>query len=144
MKKNSITKIFIPLILGTIVGLIIMGSMNYGELVKPDFAPPKIIFPIVWSILYLLMGITYYLIYEEKNQKLFIIQLIFNLLWPIIFFSFHQYVGAFIWILILLILVKIMIHSVFKENKFAAYLQFPYLLWLVFATILNYSIMILN
>lgn len=114
----------------------------------PDFTPPRILFPIVWSILYILMGISRYLIDNKNNNtsaiKIYRIQLIINLLWPILFFSFKLFFFSFIWIILLIILVIIMIIKFFKLSKTSALLQILYLLWIIFASILNFAIYQIN
>lgn len=148
--KKLIISILIPLLLGTLVGIITSLQGNYNELIQPSFAPPKILFPIVWSILYILMGISSYIILASNDKDsddaliIYIIQLILNLLWSFIFFTFKFYLFAFIWIIILIILVVIMIIKFYRINKLAGLIQIPYLLWLIFASILNFSIYILN
>ena len=146
MKKINI---FIPLILGSIVGLLLMNSFDfYQTLERPFFAPPNWIFPVVWTVLYLLMGISYYIVSnKEKNQlvkQIYNLQLFFNLLWPIIFFIFEQLLLSSIWIVCLDVLIIVMIYLFNKIAKTASYLQIPYLLWTLFATVLNISIFILN
>lgn len=149
--KPLLLSILIPVGLGFLVGLLTKDSMNvYSSLVKPDLAPPGVLFAIVWTILYILMGISSYLVYTSdspyKNDALraYIVQLVVNLIWPIIFFIAENYFISLIWIILLLVLIIIMIKAFLKVDKFAAYLQIPYLLWVVFATYLNYSIFILN
>lgn len=145
--KNFI-RLFLPIILGSIVGVIINGFIDYNELIKPPFAPPKILFPIAWSIIYLLMGIAYYLYRKHYNDKKTIIiyyaQLIMNLLWSIIFFIFKLRLLSVIWILILDILVIILIKKYLSTNKTSAYLMIIYIIWILFATYLNIGIYILN
>lgn len=125
--------ILIPLVLGTIVGLLTSTNSNIDSIIPPW------IFPVVWTILYTLMGISSYLIYEETNEipKIYIYQLIANLLWPFVFFKFKLFTLAFIWILLLILLVIIMIKDFLSKNKLAGYLQIPYLIWLIIAAILN-------
>lgn len=141
--------ILIPLIFGGIVGLIISGSMNYDELAKPPFSPPSIVFPIVWSILYVLMGISYGIL-ESNNQVdrcvnfVYYSQLIVNLLWPIAFFVFEWRLFAFVWILLLDVLAFIMALVFYGNNKLAGLLQIPYLVWLLFASYLNLGVYLLN
>ena len=136
-KKLSIF-ILIPLILGTIVGLLTTLNSNIDSIL------PSWIFPLVWTILYTLMGISSYLIYEETNQisKIYISQLTVNLLWSFIFFKFKLFILAFIWILLLILLVIIMIREFLSKNKLAGYLQIPYLIWLIIAAILNFMFII--
>ena len=148
--KRLIISILIPVLLGTFVGFITGSSSSYNEFVKPSFSPPGIIFPIVWTILYTLMGISSYLVIESDNYDkeeaiiIYIIQLIVNLIWSFIFFSFKLYLLSFIWIILLIALVILMIIKFYSINKVSSYLQIPYLLWLVFASILNFSIFLLN
>ena len=148
--KKLIIRILIPLVLGTLVGLITGANGGYNSFIKPDFAPPAVLFPIVWSILYILMGISSYIIdnsndgKKEKAMNSYYAQLIINLLWSFIFFSFKMYLFAFIWIILLILAVVIMIKRFYDINKLSGLLQIPYLLWLIFASILNFSIYLLN
>ena len=125
--------ILVPLLLGTVVGLITVPGSNIDSILPPW------IFPVVWTILYILMGISSYIIYEKTNNipRIYIIQLLVNLFWSFVFFIFKQQIGAFILILILIILVTIMIKDFLKESKLAGYLQVPYLIWLCIAAVLN-------
>lgn len=147
MKKFTI---FIPLILGGIVGFLLKDSYSFYEtIILPPFAPPAWLFPIVWSILYLVMGISHYMIKKDNNNDLEVntiynTQLFINLMWPIIFFIFEQLLLSSIWIICLETVLLVLIYRYLKINKLAAYLQIPYLLWSSFATILNISIYILN
>lgn len=115
-------------------------------LVKPLLFPPKILFPIVWTILYFLMSISLYLSskYNKNLYKVYGIQLILNSLWSPLFFMFKTYLFSTIELLILIIFVAIMIEEMKQENKLSAYLQIPYFIWLLFALYLNVSIYILN
>ncbi len=147
--KIYLKNILIPLILGTIIGLITSKTMNYNELIKPVLAPPGFIFPIVWTILYILMGISYAILkINGRDNKIikstYILQLTFNLIWPIIFFTFNWRGVALIWIILLLFFVINMIYQFYKEEKIAGLLQIPYLLWVSFATYLNLFFFILN
>lgn len=139
----------LPIIGGAIVGLITSGYMDYQDIVKPLFSPPGIVFPIVWTILYILMGISYFLATKdnEDNKELdqiYLLQLFVNFIWPIIFFALGMYFTAFLWIVLLIILVIVMIKELLKANKISGYLQIPYLIWLLFATYLNLGITLLN
>lgn len=147
--KIYLKNILIPLILGTIIGLITSKTMNYNELIKPVLAPPGFIFPIVWTILYILMGISYAILKingrdNKISKSTYILQLTFNLIWPIIFFTFNWRGVALIWIILLLFFVINMIYQFYKEEKIAGLLQIPYLLWVSFATYLNLFFFILN
>ena len=139
----------LPIVGGALVGLIISGYMNYGNMVKPPLSPPSYIFPIVWTILYILMGISYFIATKDKENdkdlnQIYILQLLVNFFWPIIFFVLKMYFTAFFWIILLLILVIIMIKELLKNNKISGCLQIPYFIWLLFATYLNIGIFLLN
>lgn len=141
-------RIFLPIILGSIVGFLINGFIDYTELAKPPLAPPKILFLIVWSIIYLLMGIAYYLyrkFYNDEDvKKIYYAQLIINLLWSVIFFIFKLRLLSVAWILMLDMLVIILTKKYFETKKVSAYLMILYIIWLLFATYLNIGICILN
>ncbi len=148
-KKVWIKSILIPVILGGIVGLIISRFMDYNTLNKPPLSPPGFIFGIVWTILYILMGISYGILdtknlIDEKINKIYYLQLIVNLIWPILFFVFKWRLFSAIWIILLVILVIKMIIDFYRKNKLSAYLQIPYLLWTIFATYLNIGVYLLN
>lgn len=141
--------ILIPVIVGGIVGLIISGSIDYNSLQKPFLAPPSILFPIIWTILYILMGISYGILEDKslidsKTKIIYYLQLFVNALWPIAFFVLKWRLFAFIWIILLDILVIVMIIDFYKKNRIAGLLQIPYLLWILFASYLNLSIYLLN
>ena len=143
--KKFIISLAIPLIVGTIVGLIIMPFMDYKTLEQPPLSPPSIVFPIVWTILYLLMGVSAYLInVKEKVPTIYYLQLGVNALWPIAFFALKLRLFAFIWLILLIILVIDMIITFAKISKKAAYIQIPYLIWCIFASYLNLGIYLLN
>ncbi len=156
MKQNTkllIKSIALPILVGLISGLLTRNAMqDFQVLVKPPLAPPGWLFPVVWIILYTLMGISAYLIQtssadeEMKSDALMIYryQLMVNFLWPIFFFSFGWYLVAFAWLLLLWGLVIVMIWNFSKISKTAAYLNIPYLIWLTFAAYLNGAIWWLN
>lgn len=151
--KSYVIGIIIPLAVGLFSAYLTRDSMNlYETIVQPDLAPPAILFPIVWTILYILMGIGSVIIYnsdadaKDKNQALFIygLQLVFNFFWSIFFFNQRVFLFSFIWLIILWLLIVAMIVSFRKINKTAAWLQIPYLLWVTFAGYLNLMIYLLN
>ena len=140
----------VTFLVGGFFSFFTMNNMDtFKELAKP-IDVPAVVFPIVWSILYLLMSISYYIVsnsnstYKDEAKTAYILQLIINSLWSLIFFGFEAYLLAFIWIIILLISVIIMIIYFYKVSKFAAYLQIPYILWIIFAGYLNLGIYFLN
>ena len=122
----------------------------YQSLVKPELAPPPIVFPIVWTILYILMGISAALVYQSEAQErdralvLYGAQLIVNFFWSILFFGAQARLLAFFWLLLLVWLVVSMVVEFWRSNRVAGILQIPYLVWLFFAGYLNLSIYLLN
>lgn len=148
--KKLILIIIVTFIVGSFFSIFTMNNMDtFKELNKP-IEVPGILFPIVWSILYLLMSISYYIVSSKNDEDKkeaevsYVIQLIINSLWSLIFFGFEAYLFAFIWLLLLLISIIVMIIRFYKVDKTAAYLQIPYLLWVIFAGYLNISIYFLN
>ena len=148
-KAHLIIAIFIPLAVG-ILSSLLSGSMAYSAFNKPSFSPPSYLFPIVWTVLYILMGISSYIIYSsnspDKRKALttYAIQLFFNFFWSILFFGLSQYLLAFVWLILLIILIIVMIYQFYQIQPVAAYLQIPYLLWCLFAAYLNFTIYMLN
>ena len=123
--------------------------MNYNDLMKPTLSPPGIVFPIAWTIIYLLSGISYTFLKEKgevpkETKQLYYGQLLFNYLWTFIFFVFQLRLLSVLWIIILDVLVICMICQFYKQNKISEILLIPYILWLFFATYLNISIYFLN
>jgi len=144
-----IKSILIPVIVGGVVGLIISRFIDYNSLQKPFLAPPSIVFPIVWTILYILMGISYGRLKskeltDEKTNIIYYVQLGINALWSIFFFVFKWRLFSFFWIILLDIAVLLMIINFYKKDKIAGLLQIPYLLWSLFATYLNLGVYLLN
>ena len=149
MKKviKNIIIVIAPLIGGFLSSLLV-NFKNYNIINKPMFSPPKIAFPIVWSILYLLFGISFYLANKDFDDKKItstaIINLILNYSWTFIFFKLKMYIiSAIELVLIILSTIKFII-ELYKENKTAAFLQLPYLVWLLVALYLNIVVIILN
>lgn len=153
--RTLLIGILIPLAIGILAGLLTMGGMEqFASLNKPPLAPPAWLFPVAWTILYTLMGISSYLIYNSeskegediKSQALttYGYQLLVNFLWPVFFFNFQWYLFSFFWLAFLWILVAKMILEFGKINPLAALLNIPYLLWLSFAGYLNLGIWLLN
>lgn len=147
--KTYFKAILIPVLVGGIVGFLISGSIDYNSLEKPFLSPPSITFPIVWTILYILMGISYAILesnslVNSKINSIYYLQLFFIALWPIAFFLLKWRLFAFIWIIILAVLIIIMIARFYEKQKTAAWLQVPYLLWTLFATYLNFGVYLLN
>lgn len=121
----------------------------YPDLIKPSFNPPSWLFAPVWTILFILMGISLYLVWNSKmNNKtaiiIFAIQLILNILWSILFFGLHFPLYAFIEIIVLWIFILLTIIKFYSISPTAAYLLIPYILWVSFAAILNFFLWRLN
>ena len=121
------------------------------SIIQPPLSPPAILFPIVWGILYALMGFSAARIYlsapsaeRSRGINLFITQLVINFFWSLIFFNAQAFGFAFIWLLLLWFLVLLMILTFRKTDPLAAYLQIPYLIWLTFAAYLNAAVWYLN
>ncbi len=141
--------ILFPVVLGGIVGLVLSRCMDYASLQKPFLAPPGFVFPIVWTILYVLMGVSYGRLKtkeltEEKVNFIYYTQLLINALWSIFFFCFQWRLFSFFWLLLLIAFVVWMIIEFFQREKGAGLLQIPYLLWILFAAYLNLSFYLLN
>ena len=128
------------------------GTKIFRETVQqPPLSPPAILFPIVWAILYALMGISAARVSlspdsptRQRGLNLFIIQLVINFFWSLIFFNAQAYGFAFLWLILLWFLVLWMIISFRRVDQSAALLQIPYLLWLTFAAYLSYGVWLLN
>ncbi len=149
--KPLIISLLISLVTGFLSGIFIKDSSNFYETInKPLLAPPGAVFPVVWSILFALMGISSYIIFISNSPKkkqammVYFIQLIVNFTWPIIFFNERLFLLSFLWILLLWVLIFIMIILFRRINKTAGKLQIPYFLWVTFAAYLNFMTFILN
>ncbi|MBQ6885759.1 MAG: tryptophan-rich sensory protein [Clostridia bacterium] len=151
--KRFLISIAIPLSVGGLSALLTKDNMNfYSKIVTPTFVPPGWLFPVVWTILYLLMGVSLYLVWSseagiyEKRRALviFALQLLLNFIWSPIFFNMQWFLMAFIVLVLLWLFTFGMILSFYNISKIAGILQIPYLLWLTFAGYLNLAIYILN
>lgn len=149
-KSPLIIAILIPIAVGTLSALFAGNMAAYSTISKPALSPPGNLFPIIWTILYILMGISSYIIYEsdepcrESALRTYALQLFFNFFWSIIFFRFNLYFTAFVWLLALIFLIIKMIRQFRRIKPAAACLQIPYLLWCIFAAYLNLMIFRLN
>lgn len=157
MKFNPVAfviNIAIPLAVGTTGAFFTASSVKtwYTTLNKPSFNPPNTIFAPVWTILYIIMGISAYLIWQKRHTikhfprtiAIYAIQLILNLMWSFIFFYAHQIGVALFEIIVLLLVVITNALTFYKIDKLAGLLFIPYILWVSFATVLTYNIFILN
>ncbi len=153
MKKQWKTLIFciaVPLAVGVLSALLTRNGMQtFDSINKPKLAPPGWLFPVVWTILYVLMGIASYLVITSRQPNgsaltAYGLQLIFNFFWSFFFFNLSLYLFAFIWLVVLWILILITIIRFYQISEPAGYLMIPYLLWVSFAGYLNFSIYLLN
>lgn len=150
--ERLLISIAIPISVGGLSALLTSNNMNLFETMnKPPLSPPGWLFPVVWTILYVLMGIALYLVNttKTKEDKLpsiisFGVQLFFNFFWSIIFFNAQAYLFAFIWLLLLWVAIVVNIYFFSKINRTSAKLLIPYLVWVTFAGYLNLGIYILN
>ena len=145
--KKLILYILTTLGLGSLPALFVKFN-EYKNVIKPPLSPPGVLFPIVWTILFILMGISIYRVTNNSDNKnlviLYYAQLTVNALWTPIFFGLNSYLFAFIWLLLLLILVVIMTIKFYNVDKVSAYLLIPYIIWLLFAGYLNLGVYLLN
>ena len=150
--KKLIISILIPLAVGGLSALLTSGSMqDFAAINKPPLSPPAWLFPVVWTILFVLMGIASYLVltsskpYRAKTAlTVYGIQLVFNFFWSIIFFNLEMYLFAFIWLVALWFLIILTTVLFYRISKPAGYLMIPYILWVTFAGYLNFAIYLLN
>ncbi len=147
--KTYAVSIAVPLLVGGLAGLFIWGRIDYDTLIKPPFSPPSVIFPIMWGILYVLMGVSYgilknKMLADESIGRIYYVQLLVNFLWPLLFFALKLRLAALLCILALDILVAVMAVKFYIRDRTAGLLQLPYLLWVLFATYLNWGIYLLN
>ena len=152
--KPYIISIIIALGVGIVSSLLTMDNMRiYSEVNTPPLSPPSIVFPIAWSILFLLMGISAAMIYTSDNASLgerkkalyiYALSLFFNFTWSLIFFNLREFLFAFIWLVALFVLILKTIIEYYKINKVAGLLQIPYAIWVAFAGYLNFGIYLLN
>lgn len=156
MKKRFklIISLIFPILVGIAGSVFTTGSINsgwYAELQKPSFTPPNFVFGPVWTTLYLLMGFAFYLIWlKPKNRNfkiakyIYFIQLILNFLWSILFFGLQNPTYAAYDISVLFIFILLNIFYFYKIEKLAGILLIPYLLWVTYASVLNFTIVFLN
>ncbi|MBR4434711.1 MAG: tryptophan-rich sensory protein [Clostridia bacterium] len=149
--KTYIISIAIALGAGLISSLVSMGKMEeYSALKQPPLSPPSWLFPVVWTILFVLMGVSAARVYLNSSEdfpfalKLYVLQLVLNVLWTPLYFALNLRLAAFVLLVLLLIAVVYMTYEFYKTDRTAAYLQIPYIVWLVFAGYLNLATFILN
>lgn len=144
-----------PYVLQTVIALAVGGAAaivskngftDFANGAKPFLTPPPIVFSVVWTVLYILMGISAGLVSEKggKIPPVYGIQLFVNFLWPIIFFVMKAYLFAFVWLVLLWVLVISEIAEFYRISPKAARLQIPYLVWITFAGYLNFAVWVMN
>jgi len=142
----------VPLLVGFLAQFLSGGTELYSTVQKPPLSPPPIVFPIVWTILYVLMGVAAFLIYEKglvkdyvrDALKFYAFQLVVNFVWPIVFFRFEMFLSAFFILILLWILVGITTAKFYRIRHSAGIIMLPYWIWCTFAAYLNFGIWILN
>lgn len=150
--NKLLISLLIPLATGGLSALLSGGNMDLFEKIeKPPLSPPGWLFPVVWTILYILMGISLYLVLDTKGARevkpqliIFAVQLFFNFFWSLIFFNLNAFLFAFVWLVLLWVLIAANIFLFYSVNKTSAILMIPYFLWVTFAGYLNLSIYYLN
>lgn len=152
MWKKLLWCLAIPLGVGGVSALLTSGNMQlFEEINKPPLSPPGWVFPVVWTILYISMGVALYIVVVAKDKKnnlpayiSFGVQLFFNFFWSIIFFNARAYLFAFVWLVLLWVAIIVNIYFFYKINKTAGKILIPYLIWVTFAGYLNFGIYLLN
>ena len=150
MKKIDFKKLIIAF--SIVAGLVLISmiftknSMEiYEEMVRPDVAPPPIVFPIVWTVLYTVIAITLYRFLDDKKiRNSIILNLIINIIWPILFFRFELFLISAVWLILIIVSLIYELVLIYKKDKVFAYINLPYLIWLFFALYLNIMIFVLN
>ena len=150
--KSLIKNLAIPLLIGALAGFLTNSDVKEFMTTanKPFFTPPEWLFPVAWTILYALMGFSAYVIENTSSPRkiraltVYYIQLFFNFVWSFIFFSAENYLFAFIWIIALWLLIIATIIEFKMIKSRGAYILIPYLIWVTFAAVLNFSVYLLN
>lgn len=151
--KPLVVALILPLVTGGLASLLSRGRMDlFGTVEKPPLSPPAWLFPVAWTILYVLIGVASYRVFTaraasaEKNRALLFygIQLTFNFFWTLIFFNLGAYWFAFVWLAALLALIVVTTVKFRRIDRPAAYLMLPYIVWVIFAGYLNFGIALLN
>ncbi len=152
--KTYVYSILFTLAVGGLSALLTKGNMDvYENITKPALAPPGWIFPVVWGILYTVMGISLAMVLNKGKDdgeyvlpavRIYAFQLAVNFFWSIIFFNLRAFLLSFVWLILLWVLVAAMIFKFYSVSKPAAYINIPYFLWVTFAAYLNYMIYTLN
>lgn len=150
-KKPLILSLIVSLGTGALSALLTRRSTElYGSVIQPPLSPPAWVFPVVWTALYILMGVAAYLVWRsddpgrERALTFYGAQLLLNFFWPQIFFNARQFGFALVWIIVLLALVVLTTRAFARIDKTAGWLMLPYVLWVAFAAYLNAGVWYLN
>lgn len=147
--KTLIICILIPISIG-FLGSLLGGINNFTDINQPSFVPPDWVFPVVWTILYILMGISSYLVFISNSDKkknaliIYCVQLFINFIWTLFFFRLQLFEFSFILIIALFLLVVAMSYKFYNINKLSGLIQISYILWLIFASVITYVTAIIN
>lgn len=150
MKKIDVKRLILSFSIVAVFVLISMiftkNTMDfYEEIARPDIAPPAFLFPVVWTILYSILAITLYYFFHNKEIRLsIIINLLINVIWPILFFRFKLLLFSVFWLILIIVSLIFLLRKINKVNKKFVYLNLPYLFWLIFALYLNFMVFLLN
>ncbi len=146
--------ILIPLAIGGLSAFLTRGNMNiYEDINTPPLSPPSFLFPVVWTVLYILMGVSSGIVLLKRDEHkakadtallLYASSLVMNFIWSLIFFNFRAYLFSFIWLIAMFITIILTYLGYKRLSSLAAYLQIPYILWVSFAGYLNFGIWLLN
>ena len=148
--KKLAVSLALPLAVGLLAAVLIRGGVaSYGDMPQPPLAPSAVLFPIVWTILYLLMGVASYLVWTQPKPSpaavtVYPVQLAVNFIWPLLFFNAGTYGAALVCIAVLWLLVLATLLLFFNTQRAAGLLMLPYLAWVTFAAVLNYGAWMLN
>lgn len=150
--KKLLIALAVPLAVGGLAALLSGGMEDYESYVQPPLSPPGWVFPVVWTVLYLLMGYASYLVWtsdaeqSEKRKALLLygLQLLANFIWPLLFFGADMLLAALIWLVVLWVLIFLTIRAFSKISERAGNLLLPYILWVSFAAYLNFGVFLLN
>lgn len=143
--------IAIPLIVGAISSFLTQDAMmSFESMNKPPLAPPGWLFPVAWTILYILMGVASFLIYKSNSEArymgllIYMVQLVFNFVWSLIFFKYESYWFAAVWLAVLLVMIIALMMNTSKYSLAAMFMLLPYAAWCCFAMYLNVGIAMRN
>lgn len=152
-RRELFVCIAVPLAVGGVSAWLSRGSMNaFAALNKPPLSPPGWLFPVVWTLLYVLMGLASYLVLMSAQPRqtvgrtlgLYGIQLGVNFFWSIFFFNLSLYLFSFLWLILLWLLILATAERFYQISQTAGYLMIPYFLWVTFAGYLNFGVYLLN